>query len=236
MLVVADHKVCMSNCCCQAFKIQERFTKIQQPNLWISWGFVFNTPESRTLTTWSRSDIQRGFMSSAANPDPYFFIGSKYIYIVLPGKFWGVSTTNWLTTVVQMKNSQTHRQRISLRSDTPPRLGFFGIVCSKICFSNVLPWKILQDQCSLGGGNSNIFSFSSLFGGRFPIWLIFFSDGLKPPTSEGLHSNGELLVELVLRSSSHQDSQQKATLRDAISKRICEEVSSQAVPASSDSQ
>ena len=39
---------------------------------------------------------------------------------------------------------------------------------------------------NLGGGNSNIFGiFTPNFGEDSPIWLIYFSDGLKPPTSIG---------------------------------------------------
>ena len=45
----------------------------------------------------------------------------------------------------------------------------------------------------LGGGNSNILLCSTLTWGKwFPFWQAYFSDGLKPPTSEGFF--GEAFV------------------------------------------
>ena len=39
----------------------------------------------------------------------------------------------------------------------------------------------------LGGGNSNIFYFHPYLGKMNPFWQAYFSDGLKPPTSESHH-------------------------------------------------
>ena len=41
-----------------------------------------------------------------------------------------------------------------------------------------------SENADLGGGNSNIFVFSSRKLGKMnPFWRVYFSDGLKPPTS-----------------------------------------------------
>ena len=47
------------------------------------------------------------------------------------------------------------------------------------------PWVVFSERDPyLGGGNSNFFwNFHPKNWGRFPIWLAYFSDGLKPPTS-----------------------------------------------------
>ena len=49
--------------------------------------------------------------------------------------------------------------------------------------------KMRTEQVKLGGGFKYFFIFTPTWG-RFPFWLIFYSDGLKPPTRKHVLPNG----------------------------------------------